>query len=97
VTAGQQDSDGPAGHPRRERETALARRVCYFSNWAYNRPGKGSYDVEDMPVHLCTHAIYSFVGISNVTWEITILDPQVSLKIDDNTIIDHIWYISHTV
>jgi len=61
---------GLAGQP--------ARVVCYYSNWAAYRPGIGEYNVENIPYNKCTHLIYSFVGISNATWEVQILDPEVA-------------------
>jgi chitinase len=54
-----------------------AKIVCYYSNWAINRPDVGQYSVDDIPYTKCTHLVYSFVGVSNVTWEILVLDPEV--------------------
>ncbi|XP_043247037.1 endochitinase-like [Amphibalanus amphitrite] len=62
--------------PIRTADEGRGRRTCYFSAWAYSRPELGSYDVEDIPADLCTHLIYSFIGVSNVTWGVLILDPE---------------------
>ncbi|XP_066983278.1 endochitinase-like isoform X1 [Macrobrachium rosenbergii] len=56
------------------------RRVCYYESWGIYRPGEGSYDVSDIPGDLCTHLIYSFCGVSNVTWEVLILDPWADIE-----------------
>ncbi|GFG35165.1 hypothetical protein Cfor_12741 [Coptotermes formosanus] len=50
------------------------RIVCYFESWATYRPGSGKFDVELIDPNLCTHLIYSFVGI-NSNAQVTILDP----------------------
>ncbi|XP_076360953.1 endochitinase-like [Tachypleus tridentatus] len=54
--------------------------VCYYSAWAVYRPEPMNYDIEDIPADLCTHIIYSFVGLSNLTWEVISLDPQYDFE-----------------
>lgn len=46
--------------------------------WATYRPGAGSFNVEDVPGDLCTHAVYAFVGMSESNNQIIFLDETVS-------------------
>lgn len=48
--------------------------VCYYGSWATWRPGNGKFDIEDIDTTLCTHVIYSFVGIGS-NGEVTTSDP----------------------
>ncbi|XP_050500347.1 chitinase-3-like protein 1 [Diabrotica virgifera virgifera] len=41
-----------------------SRVVCYHGTWARYRNGKGAYQLTDIPTSLCTHLIYSFIGLS---------------------------------
>ena len=34
--------------------------VCYFTNWAWYRPGQGKYKPENIDSDLCTHIVYGF-------------------------------------
>ena len=48
--------------------------VCYYTNWAVYRPDNGSFFVTDIDPNLCTHAIYAFAWMNNVTYELQVLD-----------------------
>ncbi|XP_044316703.1 probable chitinase 10 isoform X2 [Drosophila rhopaloa] len=39
--------------------------VCYFTNWAWYRPGQGKYVPEDIDANLCTHIVYGFAVLDS--------------------------------
>ncbi|CAK9814906.1 Acidic mammalian chitinase [Anthophora quadrimaculata] len=47
--------------------------VCYYESWATYRPGEGKYTIQDINLQMCTHVIYSFIGI-NKNGAIKLLD-----------------------
>lgn len=57
---------GGFGWRYRRRRTPLREPIvfCYWGNWANLRPGLGAFGVQDMPLDLCTHIAYSFIGLT---------------------------------
>lgn len=55
--------------------------VCYYSSWAVYRPGDGKIEINDIDPRLCTHLIYSFIGI-NADGSIRIMDSWSDLAND---------------
>ncbi|XP_061712227.1 probable chitinase 10 isoform X1 [Cydia pomonella] len=39
--------------------------VCYYTNWAWYRPGLGKYGPEDIDPTLCTHIVYGFAVLGS--------------------------------
>ncbi|XP_076666712.1 chitinase-3-like protein 1 [Andrena cerasifolii] len=52
--------------------------VCYFGSWTIYRPGLGKFDISDLDPRLCTHIIYSFVGI-NTDGSLRVMDSWADL------------------
>ncbi|XP_013168690.1 PREDICTED: probable chitinase 2 [Papilio xuthus] len=52
--------------------------LCYYGTWSTYRPSLGKFDVENIEPNLCTHLVYSFVGI-NTQGTVISLDPYLDL------------------
>ncbi|PNF19362.1 Acidic mammalian chitinase [Cryptotermes secundus] len=57
-----------ASHAAAERKV-----VCYYGSWSVYRPGDGNFRIDFIDPNLCTHIIYTFVGIG-LQGDIRILD-----------------------
>ncbi|XP_034826387.1 probable chitinase 2 [Maniola hyperantus] len=52
------------------------RVVCYYGSWATYRNSFGKFDVSDINTELCTHIVYTFLGI-NTKGAVISLDPYL--------------------
>ncbi|XP_066245992.1 probable chitinase 10 [Euwallacea similis] len=50
---------------------------CYFESWTVYRPGNGKFDVENIEPDLCTHIVFTFLGLKE-DGTLNILDPWES-------------------
>ncbi|XP_063982353.1 chitinase-3-like protein 1 [Diachasmimorpha longicaudata] len=51
--------------------------VCYYGSWSVYRPGNGKFEISDIDPTVCTHLIYTFVGIESD--KVKVLDPWQDL------------------
>ncbi|XP_078034878.1 endochitinase-like [Augochlora pura] len=52
--------------------------ICYYEGWAKDNPGQGKFPITSLDVKLCTHVIYSFVGVKS-SGEFKLLDDESDL------------------
>ncbi|XP_043471715.1 acidic mammalian chitinase-like isoform X2 [Leptopilina heterotoma] len=55
------------------------RVVCYYASWATYRKDEGKYDIAKINPSLCSHLIYSFIGLNN-DGTIKILDAWIDVR-----------------
>ena len=53
--------------------------VCYYGSWAIYKEGDGKFAPSDIDANLCTHVIYAFAELNEVTNEIQSQDPWADL------------------
>ncbi|XP_035789048.1 chitinase-3-like protein 1 [Anopheles albimanus] len=60
---------------------AGARRpvFCYYASWSAWRAAGGTFNVENIDAHLCTHLLYAFFGIDE-EGTVKVLDPWLDLE-----------------
>ncbi|XP_065090833.1 probable chitinase 10 [Ochlerotatus camptorhynchus] len=56
-------------------QAATDKVVCYFGSWATYRIANGKFNIEDINPNLCTHIIYTFVGLDASNSMVKVLDP----------------------
>lgn len=54
--------------------------ICYYGSWAHYRSGNGKVSASDLNPKLCTHIIYSFVGITE-SGGVSILDQWLDIDL----------------
>jgi len=54
--------------------------ICYVTNWASIRPGKSVYHASDIDASLCTHLVYSFATLDQITSTIVPSIPDVDIN-----------------
>lgn len=72
VTAGRDAIEGVT-IPRNKFEVPV---VCYYYGWASRRPSPVNYQLEDVPMDMCTYVVLAFVGIDEQTFELKSVIPE---------------------
>ncbi len=57
-----------------KKEIFKYKKVCYFTNWSQWRPKPAYFAPENIDASLCTHIIYAFSYIDNVTFTLRTIE-----------------------
>ncbi|XP_050295131.1 acidic mammalian chitinase-like [Anthonomus grandis grandis] len=60
---------------------ATSNVICYHGTWSYYRTGNGKFTFSDVPANLCTHYIYTFVGLNSTSLEVISLDTWLDIDL----------------
>lgn len=54
--------------------------ICYHGTWSVYRLGNGRFIIEDIDPFICTHLIYTFVGINPIDGTVVLLDEPLDIE-----------------
>ncbi|XP_015788128.1 endochitinase [Tetranychus urticae] len=50
--------------------------VCYLATWSAYRQPPMNYNIDKIPGNICTHVVYSFVGLDGESFELKLINPK---------------------
>ena len=57
--------------------------VCYWGSWSAYRLEDGYFGADHVNPFLCTHLVYGFAGLDEITYRMISLDPHNDLHVCD--------------
>ncbi|XP_026742791.1 probable chitinase 10 isoform X2 [Trichoplusia ni] len=55
---------------------------CYFTNWAFYRPGKHSFGPQQVDSSVCTHIIYTWAHLDGASFKLVPGNPELDVEND---------------
>ncbi|XP_065561191.1 LOW QUALITY PROTEIN: probable chitinase 10 [Artemia franciscana] len=65
VIATKAPTSGTSTEPPKPTGDDSMKVICYFTNWAWYRPGAGKYTPDNIDASLCTHMVYGFATLDS--------------------------------
>lgn len=72
--------------PHQYEATLNPKTVCYYESWVHWRKGDGKIDINELDPTVCTHFVYSYMGIDAGSHEVKLLDAYLMNDLHD---LDH--------
>ena len=55
-------------------------RICYFTDWAVYRAGKGQFTPANIDPKLCTHIVYAYASLNPENYTIVMSDQVTDME-----------------